>query len=913
MLETYDIDLVLGCETFLKSDIENSELMPDSYQVFRKDRNDGYGGVIIIAKQNLIVKELPTPDNVEFIAVQIEVQGNNSPLIVGSLYRPPKSDLQYTELLCSTVSKLSIDKPSSALWVGGDMNLPDISWESLSIDGRQYSKAINQSFLDSLENNNLEQIVNFPTRKLNTLDILATNRPSLVNFCRPIPGLSDHDSIVYTNIDCIAKKIKPIKRKLYIWKKADINEIRIHVRNEITNFVSTYSINTDVEHLWSSFKGIIEETKRTLLPCKFSSTRYSQAWVTTPCRRLIRRKQRAYNKARRTCLASDWEQFRRLKYDSQRECRKAYQNFVHETICPELKNNPKKFWSFIKNKKCDNNGVAPLLSNGVTHIDNRVKANILNKQFSSVFSTPDAIPFVLEPSKFPSVGSIDIDVNGVSKLLHKLKPGKASGSDDIQSRFLKETADELAPALTIIFQASINQMCIPDDWRHANVVPIYKKGDRSLASNYRPVSLTSICSKVLEHIVHSHIISHLEFHDILSDYQHGFRKRRSCESQLIMTINDLAKGLDGGKQIDAILLDFSKAFDKVSHKKLIAKLDFYGVRGNILMWIADFLRNRSQTVVLHGIKSDPVNVSSGVPQGTVLGPLLFLVYINDLPDGLSATPRLFADDCLLYRIIESTNDAQSLQHDLDILQEWERKWSMEFNSDKCEVLRITKKRSGIVYPYRIHGNPLRVVSSAKYLGVRIHGKLLWQPHIDQICKKANSTRAFLQRNLRGCPREVKEQCYKTFIRPVLEYASTAWDPHTHRSQNNVNRLEAVQNRCVRFVCNDWRRDSSVSHMRNSLDWNTLQERRARMRVTMLYNIINRHIQIPVSLVTPSSSPYNTRGSGIKFLVPHCNTNVYLNSFFPSTVVSWNLLPCSVTSATTVDAFKNRLQSVCLGR
>ena len=185
-----------------------------------------------------------------------------------------------------------------------------------------------------------------------------------------------------------------------------------------------------------------------------------------------------------------------------------------------------------------------------------------------------------------------------------------------------------------------------------------------------------------------------ENNNILTDAQHGFRKYRSCESQLITTVQGLASGIDKSEQIDAVLLDFSKAFDKVPHRRLAANLHHYGVRGNTLLWIQSFLADRSQKVIMEGQSSASAPVTSGVPQGTVLGPLLFLVYINDLPSKVQSTARLFADDCLLYRTIKSNQDSDILQQDLDNLQKWESDWLMHFNPD-CEVIRITNNRRTI--------------------------------------------------------------------------------------------------------------------------------------------------------------------------------------------------------------------------
>ena len=510
-----------------------------------------------------------------------------------------------------------------------------------------------------------------------------------------------------------------------------------------------------------------------LVPTKLRSNRSKQPWINAYIRRLSRKKQRLYNLAKFSNSRHNWEVYRTFKRKVQGECRKAYNNYIGGLI-DEKGSVTKKLWSYIKNQRKDHCGVAPLKVDGVVYNDSLDKAKILNHYFT-VFTliTMDTPPLMNEPPT-ADIDPIQVDINGIVELLNSLETHKAAGPDEIPAQFLKEFSELLAPSLTVVFQASLNQCSLPSDWKRAYIVPIFKKGNRAIPNNYRPISLTCICSKILEHIVYSHVFAHLSHHNILCDQQHGFRCLRSCESQLILTVNDFAETLNNGEQSDVIFLDFSKAFDKVSHYHLFHKLHHYGIRGDILDWIKNFMLNRSQCVVVDGQQSDLTGVSSGVPQGTVLTPLLFLCFINDLPNRITSKIKLYADDVLLYTTIHSQDDCHRLQQDLNTLEQWAADWKMSFNLQKCEFLRITNKKHPILAQYTLQSKTIKEVTHAKYLGVTIDKNLSWSEHIKQITKKANNTKCFLQRNLSKCPLQVKSNCYKALIKPILEYAATVW-------------------------------------------------------------------------------------------------------------------------------------------
>ena len=356
---------------------------------------------------------------------------------------------------------------------------------------------------------------------------------------------------------------------------------------------------------------------------------------------------------------------------------------IEMMIAKEVSSNPKSFWNYVKSKMKVRTSKADIRETGgclVTE-DGR-KAEILNEFFKKAFTVEDKTSFPQISHKYKlntKFREIEFDKYQVEKHLRTLKPSKSPGEDNISNDILRNVAKSIAIPLTILFNKSMKEETVRLDWKKANVIPIYKKGDRHLAA----LLLFHVKCKVMESIIKKKMADHLEINNLLSDRQYGFRSRRSCTLQLLEVADQWSRALDYGKPIDSIYLDLRKAFDSVPHDKLIQKLKATGIMGNILNWLKDFLRNRIQRVSVNGEKSEWSDVISGVLQGSVIGPIMFLIHINDLPDGIKSHMGLFADDAKLYAEIENKEQAEIMQDDLERLNTWSNKWQLEFNIRKC--------------------------------------------------------------------------------------------------------------------------------------------------------------------------------------------------------------------------------------
>ena len=727
-------------------------------------------------------------------------------------------------------------------------------------------KQVYDFFLSTIADYNFTQVDTEPTSKDNILDFFLTTNPTLINKVNCSPGLGDHDVV---SAEALLKptlhKQKPCKA--FIFSKADWPTLKAKMKLYQQSFLSNHYGQT-VEQLWTDFTTTLDKLVQECIPAKLIRGKSSLPWITQEIKRLIRKRDSLYRKFKRSGDSDIKTKFQTLRQQIKKKIKDSYQAYLENLLGlndEESKCDSKKLFSFLKNSRCDQQGIPPLKHDNILYSDTKTKANLFNQQFNSVFTPKeplslsrlasmrvqdlkkagglpsDTIPDSLQDSA-TNMPEINISENGLMKLLQNLKPGKAAGPDKLKPLLLRELREEIAPIIQIIFDRSLKTGKLPADWMKANVMPVFKKGDKSLAANYRPISLTCILCKVLEHILASNIVKHLDGQGILYDLQHGFREKRSCETQLIMLIEDLARNASVGKQTDIILLDFSKAFDKVNHSKLLWKLHQYGIRGHVLNWVRAFLGSRSQRVVIKGEESESIPVTSGDPQGSVLGLILFLIYINDLPDEVCSQVRLFAEDTALYLTMESEDSGPKLQSDLDILSMWETRWDMEFNPSKCQVVHVAGSKRPVKRDFILHGQVLESVTCAKYLGVDISGSLTWNSHIDRITGSANRTLGFVRRNIKTRMSKVRETAYNTLVRPQLEYASAVWDPH---NKNRISQIEQVERRAARWTVSNFDRKASVTEIVQDLGWRTLDQRRADARLCFFFKILHGLVAVPL--------------------------------------------------------------------
>ena len=736
-------------------------------------------GVLIYVKESLISSEVlfPSVRHAECIGVDIKLKENEH-LLVQCVYRSPSlADESLPDLaeilLCDHIN----DQKFKFRAIVGDFNIKRINWdEYCSYDS---DSSISSNFIELVKDSYLTQHVRNFTRYRegdmpSILDLVFTNDEDLIDtisYGDPL-GKSDHISLEFS------LKIRlDMKQKVDSWGKpkyfrGDYDTIN---GNLGANDWERELMHHSVEESWTCFTDKITIEIQTNIPVSKSYPRARNTpWMTPESLAAIKAKRKAWNKYINCRSPANHDIYRTKRAQAKVEVKRAQTNF-ERNLAMNIKTNPKAFWKYVRSKRTVKDSIDLLQDqDGTKQSDSKEKATILNQYFSSVFTEEDLqdVPILAEPVNLhSSLNDIDLDRDTIIKLLKSVNTAKSQGSDNIHPKFIAETAESIVEPLLLIFRQSLDEGKLPSEWKTANVSALHKKGPKTDPSNYRPISLTSVVCKIFEKVIRNTIMDHMESNDLFSQHQHGFRKGRSCITQLIEVLDKWTEELDTRHSLDTIYLDFRKAFDTVPHLRLLNKLQAYGIRGKIYNWIKDFLTDRKQRVVLNGISSDWTTVTSGIPQGSVLGPVLFLIFINDLPEVVENYIKLFADDTKLYARVGTDYQRNSLQKDIDSVMNWSDRWQLRFNTSKCKHLHLGPETNS---QYQMEGRTLERTPEEKDLGVTVDETLKFQSHISTSVKKANRKLGFIYRTFTCLDKDMFLNLYKSLVRPHLEYGSTVW-------------------------------------------------------------------------------------------------------------------------------------------
>ena len=603
----------------------------------------------------------------------------------------------------------------------------------------------------------------------------------------------------------------------------------------------------------------------------------------------------------------------KVKYTtSKKKCDDAIESFIKKQEEHLISNgNLGSFYRYVNGKLTFRSGVSTLKDlNGIPLLDDMAKAERLSEYFSSVFTVDNGVlPHISRKvDDETELNNIDFTPDLVYKHLRKLKEKTSSGPDLLPALLLKNLAGSLAEPLSLLFSKLFSMSAIPDIWKLAIVTPVYKKGSPSDASNYRPISLTCILSKLMESVIKDTMLSYLLEHKLINKQQHGFISKRSTCSQLLECINDWSVSLNHKQSIDVAYIDFSRAFDSVVHSKLYLKLIASGITGDLLDWIHDFLTNRLQAVRVANSTSSFRPVLSGVPQGSVLGPLLFLIYINDIVDifGRGLTVKLYADDVKLYTEIRDIESITELQLGLEQLYDWADEWQLCISLNKCSVLHVGKSNPRHVYSLRAVLLPGATV--AIDLGVIVDDKLCFTSHYASIVKKAHQRASLILRCFKCRDPLFLTKAYIVYVRPLLEYCSPVWAPVYIK---DIALLESVQRRFTKRLTG--MKDHNYIQRLSKLNLDTLEARRLKTDLITMFKILNNLIDVDFRDFFSLSTIAHTRGHRFKLNKPVCKNNVRLFSFSCRRIDCWNSLPDDVIYCESLQSFKTRLNYVDLSR
>ena len=633
------------------------------------------------------------------------------------------------------------------------------------------------------------------------LDQILVSNDALVTSYKILSplGKSDHVTmkidlgISLVNTNCNSEKVVIMKP---VWSKlSSIEIVEYSIKNVDWNYSSA---NLTVEEMWEELQGKLNGITNIVPTARFDCNNrpLKPPWSTSSLKRMRKNKDKAWDSFDLSPCKENLE-YALMKQGvySNEEFRLKYN--YEKKLTANLKNNSKGFYSYLRNKRKLKSGVPSLEEPDGSCTNTAIgRAEVLAETFSNVFVEEPLGPLPELDQEDNNISDILINSDIVKKELGRLNCFKSTGPDGIHPKLFKSLSDDprFVNAIVMLFRKCTDLGTLPKVWKTANVTALFKSGSKKLPSNYRPVSLTCVLCKVYEQIIRSNIVEFLE--SKITKDQHGFMKNKSCLTNLLETFDCIIDLLESDVPVDLIYFDFSKAFDRVPHYRLLYKLENLGIKGSLLNVIKDFLTDRTFKVSVDGKFSTIKNILSGIPQGSVLGPLLFLIYINDLPNCVSSLVKLFADDL---KLIANAQDKSLVEKDLRSLEHWESIWLLEFNHDKCKVLH-TNIISNPCHEYILDGERIKVSDQEKDLGVLTSDTLLWNDQINSCISKANKLICWITRNLINKDKSVMVPVYKTLIRPQLEYCVQLWNPAPeHGNWSLILKIEGVQRRFTRMI------------------------------------------------------------------------------------------------------------------
>ena len=842
------------------------------------------------ARSSLLCHELTTPsDIIQVTAMQTKL--NEHSLNIYVVYRSPNSSPENNNQLNEFLRKI----PENSL-ILGDFNHPNINWELMTGNGHA------ADFLNAIEDNFLTQHITFPTHDHgNILDLVISNIPEQISSnvdCGKL-GNSDH-SVILTEIEGKVASHAP-KHSVWNFKLANFKEIKKSIANIEWSTILTHDIETD----WETFKSTLLALCNQFIPKKSMKEMKQPPWLKREILRLIRQKRAAWNLFKNSPKQkADLLRFKAIQKKVKNAIRKAKHSYEIQ-ISKCAKTNPKMFYSYLSKKKKNKIQVGPLnQENGELCHSNKEMAEILNKHYANVFTAEDPNLPADPPSHVcPEMPDINFTPYAVSEILKHLKNSSSPGPDEISQRVLKEVANEVSIPLSILFNKTMRSGTVPSDWKKANVIPIYKSGQKGKPVNYRPISLTSVVVRVMERIVKERMLTHLKKNKLINPSQHGFLPKKSTSTNLVAYLEYVTKKLDEGQPVDVLYLDFSKAFDKVPHGRLVQKLKTYNLSNKLIAWIEAWLQNRQQRVLVDGAYSEWREVISSVIQGSVLGPILFVIFINDIDSCLGPKEGIipkFADDTKVAKVVKDSQTAAEMQEVICNLEKWCETWGMQFNAQKCCILHFGNQN--MKHQYRMNGQILQSYSDQKDLGITISGNCLPATQCAVAAKKANQILGQINRSFSVKTKNIMLQIYKVFIRPHLEYAVTSWSPW---HQKDINVLERIQHRATRRM-SDVR--GTYEERLAELELTTLQERRQRGDAIETFKYLRGFLDVDKETLfttnTPAQPITRHQHSFMPLTVPHAKLDLRKNFFSVRGARLWNSLPSTIRESTSVNSFKN---------